>query len=118
MRKIARYATCLTLASGPALGHAMLEAATPPVGSIMAAAPSELTLRFSEAMEPAFSKIAVTAPDGARVDKNDLHAAPNDPATIVIGLAPLKPGSYHVVWHGVSADTHKTQGSFRFTVRP
>jgi methionine-rich copper-binding protein CopC len=32
--------------------------------------------------------------------------------------APLKPGVYTVHWHAVSVDTHRTQGSFQFTVRP
>jgi copper resistance protein C len=30
----------------------------------------------------------------------------------------LAPGVYIVNWHAVSVDTHHTQGSFEFTVKP
>jgi copper resistance protein C len=32
--------------------------------------------------------------------------------------APLPPGVYRVNWHVLSVDSHKTQGSFTFEVRP
>jgi hypothetical protein len=45
-----------------------------------------------------------------------------DPADNSVLVAPvpqaLKPGVYTVTWHVVSVDTHKTQGSFNFTVAP
>jgi len=28
------------------------------------------------------------------------------------------PGKYTVTWHALSQDTHKTQGSFSFTITP
>ena len=33
-------------------------------------------------------------------------------------LKPLTPGRYRVVWRVVSVDTHKTNGTFPFRVRP
>nr|WP_280113455.1 copper resistance protein CopC [Methylobacterium nodulans] len=34
-------------------------------------------------------------------------------------MAPrLPPGIYRVTWHVVSVDTHRTQGSFTFEIRP
>ncbi|MDE1974119.1 MAG: copper resistance protein CopC, partial [Hyphomicrobiales bacterium] len=36
--------------------------------------------------------------------------------TMRIGLKALKPGSYRVRWRALSVDTHKTEGSFTFTV--
>jgi hypothetical protein len=42
-----------------------------------------------------------------------------DKSTLVAPISqPLKPGVYKVIWHAVSVDTHKTQGSFQFTVKP
>ena len=32
-----------------------------------------------------------------------------------VGLKALGPGRYHVRWHVLSVDTHKTEGSFSFT---
>ena len=36
---------------------------------------------------------------------------------IVPMVAPLTPGSYTVKWHVVSVDGHKTEGSYRFSVK-
>ena len=33
-----------------------------------------------------------------------------------ISLRPLPPGTYKVNWHVLSVDTHKTEGSYSFTV--
>ncbi|HTC12301.1 MAG TPA: copper resistance protein CopC, partial [Acetobacteraceae bacterium] len=55
---------------------------------------------------------------GARVDNNDLHNAPGNQKRILLGLPPLKPGAYTVEWHVTSVDTHKTEGTFTFSVGP
>jgi copper resistance protein C len=39
------------------------------------------------------------------------------PANVVhVGLKPLPPGTYSVLWHALSVDTHTTEGSFSFHV--
>jgi methionine-rich copper-binding protein CopC len=35
-----------------------------------------------------------------------------------VPLRPLAPGQYNVRWRVLSVDTHKTEGSFGFEVRP
>jgi methionine-rich copper-binding protein CopC len=109
-------ATLILLASSPVMAHAMLEEATPPVGSTVQTAPAAISLNFSEAVEPRFSKVAVTGADGAKADQADLHTSPGDAHTLVLDLKPLLPGTYFVTWHAVSVDTHKTQGTYHFTV--
>ena len=32
-------------------------------------------------------------------------------------MPPLAPGTYRVTWHAVSADTHRMEGAYTFTVR-
>ena len=49
---------------------------------------------------------------GGRVD----HGASVSGNAMRIGVGRLAPGSYSVTWHALSVDTHKTQGSFGFTV--
>jgi methionine-rich copper-binding protein CopC len=110
------FGLVLLFGSEPADAHAMLEAAVPPAGSIVRAAPTSLTLTFSEALEPRFSKILVTAADGTRVDKDDLHTAPGNAKKLILDMRDLPPGHYKVVWRAVSIDAHKTQGSYGFTV--
>ncbi len=106
----------VVLAPAAALAHAQLQTAVPAVGSTVSAPPTAISLAFSEALEPHFSKVTVTDAQGARVDKDDLKTAPGDDKTVTIDLLALKPGVYHVAWHAVSVDTHKTQGTYTFTV--
>jgi copper resistance protein C len=51
-----------------AQAHAFLEHASPLVGSTVPTAPHQLTLSFTQNLEPAFSSVEVTGPNGARVD--------------------------------------------------
>lgn len=106
---------CLTSA---AYAHAHLRTATPAVGSTVQAAPAEVALSFTEGLEPRFSTIEVRDKDGARVDAGEAHLAPGDDKRFSVGLKPLAPGAYTVVWHATSVDTHKTEGNFQFTVAP
>ncbi len=112
----APLAALLLSAASPAFGHALLQTASPPVGSTVATAPAQITLEFSEAVEPRFSTVVVTGPGGARVDRHDLRTDPSNGERLVLGLAPLGAGTYTVAWHAVSVDTHKTEGTYHFTV--
>ncbi len=98
--------------------HAQLRQAEPPVGSTVQAAPLQVELSFSEGIEPRFSTVVVTDAAGAQVDKADLHVAGGDAKHLAISVGALRPGTYKVVWHATSVDTHKTEGSFTFTVAP
>ncbi len=102
--------------SGIALAHALLQSAMPTVGSTAQTAPAWVTLVFGEAIEPRFSRIEVRDDKGQRADKSDSRSTPDDPKRLVVDLKPLGPGTYKVTWHVVSADTHKTEGSYEFRV--
>ena len=112
------FVLALLFAAPPALAHAVLERAAPAVGSTVRAAPSEITLRFSERIEPAFSTVQVTGPDGERVDAGELRVDEREKLVLHAALKPLAPGVYKVVWRAVSVDTHVTNGGFKFTVTP
>ncbi len=103
----------VALGSGAAHAHAFLDHASPLVGSTVRTAPRELSLWFTQNLEPAFSTVMVTDASGARVDRGKAQISGN---TMRVGLKPLSPGSYRVHWHALSVDTHTTQGSFSFTV--
>jgi len=107
------------LVAGAAFAHAMLVKAVPAVGGKVASSPAEIRISFSEAIEPRFSGIEVKANNGAPVEMGPAAIDPNDRATLVVPVkAKLQPGTYKVSWHVVSADTHKTRGSFSFEVGP
>ena len=104
--------------TGSAEAHAFLSHASPLVGSTVPSAPPVLTLDYTEGVETAFRTVVVKNAAGARVDNNDLHNAPGNQKRILLGLPPLKPGAYTVEWHVTSVDTHKTEGTFTFSVGP
>lgn len=102
----------LSLASA-AEAHAHLMSSLPAADATIAA-PGEIDLRFSEAPLAMLSGIELQTAAGAIIpvsskdmDKNMLAVVPQHP---------LKSGSYTVKWHVVTADTHRTQGTFAFTV--
>jgi len=96
--------------------HATLDHASPLVGSTVAATPSAVVLTFTEKLEPAFSTVRVENAAGARVDQGNAQVEPGSRTVLRVGLKPLPPGTYRVIWKVLSVDTHTTEGNFRFTV--
>ena len=105
------------LIATPGFAHAQLEKATPPVGGTVASA-SEIRLEFSEGVEPKFTKVSLTGPGGA-VPLGAGNTEPSNQAVLTVPISkPLSAGVYKVHWQAVSVDTHHTQGTFEFTVKP
>jgi methionine-rich copper-binding protein CopC len=120
MRLLAILFAALALLAGThaAFAHALLRRAQPAVGATVPTAPDELLLIFSEAVEPGFSSVVVTGPQGSRVDTGVIRTDPKDATHLLAAVRKLAPGTYKVVWHVTSADTHKTEGNYQFTVQP
>ena len=120
MRNLIRSAASLVFAltASIAFAHAQLESATPAVGGAVAS-PSEIRLKFSEGVEPRFSTISLATDSGGAVALGAPSVEPDDQSVLIAKIGKsLAPGIYTVTWHAVSVDTHKTQGSFNFTVTP
>ena len=103
----------MALGSVAAHAHAVLDHASPVVGSTVASAPCEVSLTFTQNLEADFSSVRVTDANGARVDQGKAVVSGN---TMRVGLKSLSAGTYRVRWQALSVDTHKTEGSFTFTV--
>jgi methionine-rich copper-binding protein CopC len=99
----------------PAFAHAHLSHSEPGANTTVAEAPKQLVLTFTEQLEPSFSGVTIT--DGAG---HDMGASPAkvSGAVITVALKPLVQGTYKVVWHAVSVDTHRTEGDYSFTIKP
>ena len=111
-------AAALLLIPAAASAHALLRESTPAVGSTVHASPQNLTLLYTEGVEPAFTTVIVTNAGGAHFEAAKPQPSADDPRQITVPLKPLPPGTYTVDWHATSVDTHKTQGHFSFTVAP
>jgi methionine-rich copper-binding protein CopC len=93
--------------------HAMLDHAEPPVGNTVATAPHEVTLWFTQKLEPAFSSITVSNAAGERVDSGKTRVSGSQ---MSVTLRAGGPGTYRVNWRVLSVDTHTTEGNFTFLV--
>lgn len=105
------------LIGGPAGAHAFLRQAVPPVGGIVSSAPAEIRLTFTEGVEPAFSRIELTTPEGKPIKTGPATVDPRDNTQLILQLPRLAPGRYRVKWRVVSVDTHPTEGDYVFEIR-
>jgi copper transport protein len=100
----------------PVYAHANLIRSDPPANSVLPTAPHQITLVFSEQVEPKFTGAAVYDSSGKEVDTG-YHVDTTDPNVLIISVGTLPPGVYTVTWHAISAvDGHHTSGSFPFGV--
>src|SRR5581483_10657112 len=102
----------------PAVAHANLVRSDPAAGAVLAMAPAQVQLWFSEEPDPHFSDVQVTDANGRRVDRSDMHVAPGDRLSLIAGVnSSLPDGLYTIVWKTVSAvDGHVVNGGVPFYV--
>jgi hypothetical protein len=120
-----RAGLCVALAvigligmSSSAFAHAQLKKSAPAANASVKVAPQEVTLWFSEALEPNFCEVEVLDSAGNRVDEGRATADAGDRKVLHVALKPLAPGAYKASWRAVSVDTHITKGDFSFKVAP
>jgi putative copper export protein len=84
---------------------------------VVATAPPEIQLVFSEPIEPAYTKLDLIGPDGATIASSVGARDPADPYTLIAPVPSLADGVYTVNWRALSAaDGHTTSGFFTFGV--
>ena len=107
----------LIVLPGAALAvHAHLTGSFPGKDEVVAEAPTEIRLTFSEKVELAISSIKVLGADSAEV-RMGKAARTDDTLTIAAPvLGALAPGEYAVVWRTASRDGHPIRGRYTFTV--
>jgi copper resistance protein C len=116
-RRLRPLAVLLTAAMlvPAAFAHTSPVSMTPAADSTVSS-PQNVTIRFSGALEPKFSKITVMDAKGQAVNK-EASMVGADTKVMTVALPPLAPGVYTVHWVGVSTDTHRSQGEYKFTVK-
>ncbi|MGH2607374.1 MAG: copper resistance CopC family protein, partial [Anaerolineales bacterium] len=99
------------------MAHAEFLRANPEPNAVLAAAPAQVEIYFSEAIEQTYSRISVYDVSGAAVDGADSRVDPVDPTRLTVSLRSLPQGVYTVSWKALSAvDGHVTLGVFAFAV--
>jgi methionine-rich copper-binding protein CopC len=107
----------LAAASPSAFAHAKLQSSDPQAGSTLEHAPKQVRLKFNEALEPAFSKIALTGPQDNAISVGATGVDAADPTAMSASLPPLAAGAYRIRWSAMSHDGHKVKGEVAFKVK-
>jgi copper transport protein len=98
----------------PASAHAALVRKSPAANAVLATAPAEVVLTFSEPVRAVSDKVRVVGPDGERADAGEPTVS-GKAVTI-----PLRPGgargTYLVSYRVVSADSHPVAGGYSYAV--
>jgi methionine-rich copper-binding protein CopC len=101
-------------AGAPAWAHNELRGVVPAKGAALTAAPAEVVLEFAERLNPRYTTVAVTGPDGGSVADGRPRV---DGKRAAQPLRAARDGTYTVVFRVVSLDGHPVQGRTTFTVR-
>jgi copper resistance protein C len=110
-------AAALLLPQGGAWAHAFLNRSDPRAGGTLGVPPARVRVWFDGPIEPVFSTIRVENRDRQRVDNGDGHVSPEDPSLLEVGLPPVPPGRYRVVWSVIARDGHRKDGDFAFRIQ-
>lgn len=106
-------------APAAAWAHAMLDHAVPAVGGTAQGAPGELQIAFTQNIVASFSGAELKTAEGAAIPTGKAVVDPASPKLMRVPIGQkLKPGLYVVTWHVVSVDSHRSSGSYKFTVAP
>lgn len=98
-----------------ASAHASLQTTDPSAGSIVAEAPTTLTLQFTEPIDTVPESLRLFTADGSSVDIGETEQDAGS-RSLTARLPALDDGSYVVAWRAVSVDSHPINGAFTFSV--
>ncbi|MFG3038590.1 copper resistance protein CopC [Streptomyces sp. NPDC048330] len=108
----------LLAGAAPASAHAALTGSDPKDGAVVATAPKEVNLTFSEQVAMSADSIRVLDPAGRRADTGEIRDLCSG-SVVRYGVAlraGLPDGTYTVAWQTVSADSHPIAGAFTFSI--
>ncbi|MFD9610536.1 copper resistance protein CopC [Streptomyces sp. NPDC059083] len=108
----------LLAGAAPASAHAALTGSDPKDGAVVATAPKEVNLTFSEQVAMSADAIRVLDPAGRRADTGEIRDLCSG-SVVRYGVelrAGLPDGTYTVAWQAVSSDSHPVAGAFTFSI--
>ncbi|MEF9439945.1 copper homeostasis periplasmic binding protein CopC [Burkholderia sp. MS389] len=113
----AAAAALFAMAPAAASAHGKLEGAVPAAGGTVDAAPDTVRLTFNEDLEPAFSSVKVSDASGNAVTQDKAKVDASNPRVMTVAIPKLAAGAYTVQWVAMTADAHRTKGTYTFRVK-
>jgi copper transport protein len=112
------WAVVATTVAPTAAAHAVLLRTTPSANQAIDQSPAQISLLFSEPIDPRFTAARVQDSIGQQVDRGDGHVDADNDHLFVLTLQPRLPdGVYLVSWRSLSTiDIHPDQGTYRLFV--
>jgi copper transport protein len=101
-----------------AWAHAALLKTVPAATGTVNTPPRQVSLTYSEPVEPRFAIVSVTDAGGHQQTAGPPRRSPTDPNTLVVPLKNIAEGWYLVYWRVISVDGHPVRGAFEFAVGP
>ncbi len=100
-----------------ASAHATLLESDPPSNAIIADAPPTARLRFTEPLEPTYSRVVLASAESGPIATAPSRVDPDDPYVLLLDLPPLAEGVYALQWRTLStADGHTMTGTVPFVI--
>ena len=116
-RALALALAALALLPAAASAHATLDATDPERGARLDAAPEQVTLTFSEAVEANFGAVRVFDAEGREVQSGAAFHPGDRKREVAVRLEPgVGDGGYTATYRVISADSHPVSGGFVFVV--
>ena len=101
-----------------AFAHAALLSTVPSASVTVNTPPPQVSLVYSEAVEPRFAIVSVTDSGAHPQTAGPPHRSPANADELDVPLKHLRQGWYLVVWRVISVDGHPVRGAFTFAVGP
>ncbi|MFH8465011.1 copper resistance CopC/CopD family protein [Streptomyces sp. NPDC017991] len=99
----------------PVSAHAALTGSDPQQGAVVAEAPAQVSLTFSEQVAMSDSSVRVLDPKGKRVDTGKTSGQGGNTYAVKLHSG-LPDGTFTVTYQVVSADSHPVSGAFTFSI--
>ncbi|WP_326650607.1 copper resistance CopC/CopD family protein [Streptomyces sp. NBC_01750] len=110
-------ALAVVVGSTPARAHASVASTAPADRQVLGTPPTRVSLTFTEPVSLGLTRVGVIAPDGDTVATGRPEHPGGRAEKVAVRLRTLSAkGTYTIVWHTVSADSHPVQGTFSFSV--